>query len=57
MKHVFPPLKKDKGHDRGFPIESSSVDNGIETVSRAIGPIALLLGYVGVYALARYFFL
>jgi len=56
MKHVFSSMKKDKDRLTALLPDIDPIEARIETVSRVAGPIALILGYIAIYALYRYFF-
>ncbi|MDX3909703.1 MAG: hypothetical protein QHC67_07770 [Sphingobium sp.] len=54
MKHVFWSTKKDGESSSAFQIDVDPVELRIRRLSRIAGPVALCLGYVGVYVLFRY---
>ena len=52
MKHVFSPFRK----YAALPAKSDATEEAIQTMSRVAGPLALLIGYAGAFALFWYLF-
>lgn len=54
MKQDFPAKRKHPVQDDTQPKNDESVEAIIQMLSRAAGPIALISGYIAVYAALKY---
>ncbi|WP_189338346.1 hypothetical protein [Sphingobium sp. SCG-1] len=52
MKHVFSPFRK----YAELPAKADPIEDATHMVSRVAGPVALLIGYAGAFALFWYLF-